>query len=281
MSGFLALLFGLAALGFALYQALQALSDPTIRSLGVAIGVAVLAMALMGPLSIIQPGQTKVVQFFGRYIGTIRRTGLTWALPFTTRQTVSIRVNNFETNVIKVNDADGNPVEIAAIIVWQVTDTAKAVFAVENYSSFVHVQSEAALRHVATSHPYDVPGGRGTSLRGSTDAVNDELAVEVASRVSVAGVSILEVRISNLSYAPEIAQAMLQRQQAAAVVAAREKIVEGAVSMVQMALGRLESDHVVQMDDERKAAMVSNLLVVLCGDQRATPIVNTGTLRNH
>ncbi|WP_245988668.1 SPFH domain-containing protein [Flexivirga caeni] len=246
------------------------------------VGVVLLVIGafLLTPLAVIQPGQTRVVQYFGRYAGTTRRTGLVWVLPFSTRRNVSIRVNNFETNALKVNDADGNPVEIAAIVVWQVTDTARATFAVESYFDFVQVQSEAALRHVATSHPYDTNLPDTTSLRGSTDQVSAELAQEVAARVVVAGIEILEVRISHLAYAQEIAQAMLQPQQAGAVIAARERIVEGAVSMVEMAIQRLENESIVDLDEERKAAMVSNLLVVLCGDQRATPVVNTGTLYN-
>lgn len=281
MNGFLALLLGIIALVVMGIFATQLGDDAESgKNAAMMIVAFIVALFLMTPLSIIQPGQTRVVQFFGKYIGTIRRTGLAWAVPLTSRRVVSVRVNNFETNIVKVNDFDGNPVEIAAIIVWQVTDTAKALFAVENYGAFVAVQSESAVRHVTTTHPYDVPDGRGTSLRGSTDLVSEELAAEVATRVGVAGVSVLEVRISHLAYAPEIAHAMLQRQQAAAVVAAREKIVEGAVTMVQMALGRLEDEEVITMDDERKAAMVSNLLVVLCGDQRATPVVNTGTLHH-
>jgi regulator of protease activity HflC (stomatin/prohibitin superfamily) len=234
-------------------------------------------------LVVVTPGETWVVLFFGRYVGTRRRPGLSWVLPFTVRRRVSVRVRNFETNHLKVNDADGNPVEIAAIVVWQVADTAKAVFAVDDYLQFVAVQAESALRHVATSHPYDnaddgTTGEGGTSLRGSTDVVAGELAREVAQRVSLAGVEIVEVRISHLAYAAEIAQAMLRRQQANAVVAARSRIVEGAVGMVQMALARLDEQNVVTLDEERKAAMVSNLMVVLCGDQPASPIVNTGSL---
>ncbi len=228
-------------------------------------------------LSVIQPGRTNVVQFFGRYIGTARRTGLVWLPPLSSRRTVSVRVRNFETERLKVNDSVGNPVDIAAIVVWQIADTAQASFAVENVDGFVAVQAEAALRHVARSYPYDGPDGV-ESLRGSTDVVSSELAREVAERVSIAGVEILEVRISHLAYSAEIAQAMLQRQQAAAVVAARATIVEGAVGMVQMALSELSRQGVVELDEERRAAMVSNLLVVLCGDSRATPVVNTGTL---
>jgi regulator of protease activity HflC (stomatin/prohibitin superfamily) len=240
--------------------------------------LALVALILLASLVIVQPGQTRVIQFFGRYVGTVRRTGLSWVLPLTTRRTVSIRVRNFETNRLKVNDADGNPVEIAAIVVWQVADTSRAVYAVDDYANFVQVQAESALRHVATTHPYDDVAGQGTSLRGSTDIVAGELAHEVAQRVTIAGVEIVEVRISHLAYASEIAQAMLRRQQANAVVAARTRIVEGAVGMVEMALARLSEGGIVELDEERKAAMVSNLMVVLCGDQPPSPVVNTGSL---
>jgi hypothetical protein len=229
-------------------------------------------------LVIVQPGHTKVVRFFGSYVGTIRRTGLWWVLPLADRRSLSIRVRNFETNRLKVNDADGNPVEIAAIVVWQVADTAKAAYAVDEYIDFVQVQAESALRHVATTRPYDDPEGEGTSLRGSTDIVSGELAQEMAERVAIAGVEIIEVRISHLAYAAEIAQAMLRRQQANAVVAARSRIVEGAVGMVDLALARLDEKGIVELDEERKAAMVSNLMVVLCGDQPPSPVLNTGTL---
>ena len=238
----------------------------------------VVAALVLTSLVIVPPGQTSVIQFFGRYVGTVSRPGFWWVLPLTMRRRVSIRVRNFETNHLKVNDADGNPVEIAAIVVWQVADTAKATYAVDSYLDFVTVQAESALRHVATTHPYDDAGGAGTSLRGSTDIVAGELAREVAERVSLAGVEIVEVRISHLAYASEIAQAMLRRQQANAVVAARSRIVEGAVGMVEMALDRLAAHEVVELDEERKASMVSNLLVVLCSDRDAQPIVNTGTL---
>jgi hypothetical protein len=229
-------------------------------------------------LVIVPPGQTSVVQFFGSYVGTLRHHGLSWVLPLTTRRRISVRVRNFETNHLKVNDADGNPIEIAAIVVWQVTDTAKATFAVDSYLDFISVQSESALRHVATSQPYDNATDGGTSLRGSTDIVAAELAREVAQRVVIAGLEIVEVRISHLAYSPEIAQAMLRRQQASAVVSARSRIVEGAVGMVQMALEQLEDQDIVSLDEERKAAMVSNLMVVLCSDQPASPIVNAGSL---
>jgi hypothetical protein len=244
----------------------------------IAVAPGVIAVVILTSLVIVQPGQTKVVRFFGNYVGTVRRTGLWLIVPLADRRSLSVRVRNFETNHLKVNDADGNPVEIACIVVWQVADTSRAMYAVDDYVNFVEVQAESALRHVATTHPYDDPASEGTSLRGSTDVVAGELAHEVAQRVAIAGVEIVEVRISHLAYASEIAQAMLRRQQANAVVAARTRIVEGAVGMVDLALSRLDEEGIVELDEERKAAMVSNLLVVLCGDQPASPVVNTGTL---
>jgi hypothetical protein len=238
----------------------------------------VVGVLILISLDIVPPGQTSVLQFFGRYVGTVIRPGFWWVLPLTIRRRISIRVRNFETNHLKVNDADGNPVEIAAIVVWQVADTAKSTYGVENYVNFVTVQAESALRHVATVHPYDDTTDTGTSLRGSTDIVAAELAREVAQRVAIAGIEIVEVRISHLAYAPEIAQAMLRRQQANAVVAARSRIVEGAVGMVELALNGLSERGVVSLDEERTAAMVSNLMVVLCGDQPPSPIVNAGSL---
>ena len=262
------------ALCVAAFFALPVISGaPVLAAIPLVVFVIVLAS-----LVVVQPGQTRVVQFFGRYVGTVRRSGLSWTLPLSTRRGVSVRVRNFETQHLKVNDAAGNPVEIAAIVVWQVADTAKATYAVDEYLSFVTVQAESALRHIATTHPYDNADAAGESLRGSTDAVAGELAREVAARVALAGIEIVEVRISHLAYAPEIAQAMLRRQQASAVVAARSLIVEGAVGMVETALNMLGERRIVDLDDERKAAMVSNLLVVLCGDQPPSPILNTGTL---
>ena len=253
-------------------------SGAAARIIGGAAGVVFVTILLSSSLVIVVPGQTSVRQFFGQYIGTVRRTGLVLIPPLTTGKKVSVKVHNFETSEIKVNDLDGNPIDIAAIVVWQVADTARAVFAVEAYEEFIKTQAESALRHVATTHPYDEPGPGETSLRGGTDVVSAELAAEVAARVALAGLEIVEVRISSLAYAPEIAQAMLQRQQAGAVIAAREQIVEGAVTMVDQALKRLETDDIVTMDDERRAQMVSNLLVVLCSDQRTQPVVNTGSL---
>jgi regulator of protease activity HflC (stomatin/prohibitin superfamily) len=270
-SGWLGVLVVLVCIG-----AVIGLAYTSVRGL---VAIPILIGLIVGAsLAIVQPGQTRVVQFFGRYVGTVRTPGLSWVLPLTVRRNVSVRVRNFETNRLKVNDADGNPVEIAAIVVWQVADTARALYAVEDYLNFVRVQAESALRHVATTHPYDDAAVDGTSLRGSTDLVAAELAEEVAQRVVIAGVEIIEVRISHLAYASEIAQAMLRRQQANAVVAARSRIVEGAVGMVEQALTRLSEGGIVELDEERKAAMVSNLMVVLCGDQPASPIVNTGSL---
>jgi regulator of protease activity HflC (stomatin/prohibitin superfamily) len=244
----------------------------------VIIAPILVAVVILASLVIVQPGQTRVVRFFGSYVGTVRRTGLSWTLPLSDRRDVSIRVRNFETNHLKVNDADGNPVEIACIVVWQVADTSRALYAVDDYINFVRVQAESALRHVATTHPYDDPVGNGLSLRGSTDIVATELAEEMAQRVTIAGVEIVEVRISHLAYASEVAQAMLRRQQANAIVGARTRIVDGAVGMVELALDRLRERDIVDLDEERKAAMVSNLMVVLCSDQPASPVVNTGTL---
>lgn len=256
--------------------ALSPVSGVPLIFLGAA-GVIISVLLLM-MIRIISPGHTHVVQFFGRYLGTNRRTGLSVIPPLANSTKVSVRVRNFETNDIKVNDLNGNPVNIGAIIVWQVADTAKATFSVEDVDEFIHSQSESALRHVATTHPYDGGTANRPSLSGSTDLVSGELADEVAARVKVAGVEIIEARISALSYAPEIAQAMLQRQQAGAIVDARETIVEGAVSMVETALAQLESKNIVELDPERRAAMVSNLLVVLCSDTNAQPMINTGSL---
>ncbi|MCC6294190.1 MAG: SPFH domain-containing protein [Bryobacterales bacterium] len=232
----------------------------------------------LGGLFIVQPNHGVVLQLFGRYAGTVREEGLRLANPFYSKKAVSLRVRNFETNKLKVNDQDGNPVEIAAVVVWKVVDTAQASFQVDNYENYVHVQSEAAVRNLASAYPYDSHEEHVVSLRGHTAAVAERLKSEIHERLLVAGVDILEARISHLAYAPEIAAAMLQRQQAGAIIAARQKIVEGAVGMVEMALELLSRNHVVTLDEERKAAMVSNLLVVLCGDRATQPVVNTGTI---
>jgi hypothetical protein len=233
---------------------------------------------LYAGLTVVAPREARVIQFLGAYTGTVHEAGLRWVNPFTTRRKVSTRVRNHETTVSKVNDADGNPIEIAAVVVWQVEDTARAVFEVDDFVQFVTVQAETAVRQIATSYPYDARGEGQISLRDSADEITERLSLEVGARVASAGVKIVESRITHLAYAKEIAQAMLQRQQAGAVVAARALIVEGAVGMVEMALQRLQERGVVDLDDERRAAMVSNLLVVLCGSQATQPVVNAGTL---
>ncbi|MCG8926292.1 SPFH domain-containing protein [Lentzea sp. CC55] len=226
----------------------------------------------------VAPGEVRVLQFLGRYVGTVRTDGLRWANPLTTREKISVRIRNHETATLKVNDADGNPIEIAAVVVWQVEDTARARFEVDDFVRFVGIQTETAVRHIANSYPYDNHAETGLSLRENADEITETLAIEIAARVQSAGVKVIESRLTHLAYAPEIAHAMLQRQQAGAVVAARTRIVEGAVGMVELALERLAEHEVVELDEERKAAMVSNLLVVLCGDRSTQPVVNTGSL---
>ena len=229
-------------------------------------------------LFVVHPNQGVVVQLFGRYTGTVRSPGLHWVNPFTSRKAISLRVRNFETTRLKVNDHDGNPIEIAAVVVWNVVDTAEAAFEVDHYEDYVHVQSEAALRNLATAYPYDSHDEAITSLRGQTAIVAAHLKKEIQERLAKVGVEVMEARISHLAYAPEIAAVMLQRQQASAIIAARQKIVEGAVGMVEMALDLLSKNKVVELDEERRAAMVSNLLVVLCGDRATQPVVNAGTI---
>jgi regulator of protease activity HflC (stomatin/prohibitin superfamily) len=241
------------------------------------IGGSLLCVLLGSGLVVVNPNEARVVQFFGRYVGTIGESGLFWVVPLTTKRRLSLRVRNFETPRLKVADADGNPVEIAGVVVWRVVDTAKATFGVDDHVRYVAVQSETAVRHLATSYPYEAHEPDRVSLRES-NVVSDELTAELRERVALAGVEVLESRVTHLAYAAEIAQAMLARQQASAIVAARFKIVEGAVGMVQNALERLREQDVVELDEERKAQMVSNLLVVLCGDRAAQPVVNAGTL---
>jgi len=233
---------------------------------------------LMVGFFFVNPNEARVLQLFGKYAGTTRQEGLRWANPLFSKRTVSLRVRNFETAKMKVNDIDGNPIEIAAIVVWKVVDTAEACFQVDNYEQFMKIQSESAVRNLATQYAYDAHTDDKISLRGSTGAVSDKLRVEIQERLNQAGVEVLEARISHLAYAPEIAEAMLRRQQAGAIIAARQLIVEGAVGMVEMALQQLSSKHIIELDHERKAAMVSNLLVVLCGETSTQPVINTGTL---
>ena len=240
--------------------------------------IAGLIAFLLKGLFAVQPNVARVMQLFGRYSGTVREQGLRWTNPLYTRQAVSLRVRNFESGKLKVNDLDGNPIEIGAIVVWQVVDTAEAVFMVDDYANFVHIQAESALRQMATSYSYDSHDEKSISLRGNGTEVNAHLRDEIQDRLTKAGVEVVEARISHLAYAQEIAQAMLQRQQASAIVAARTRIVEGAVGMVELALDQLSQRGVVDLDNERKAAMVSNLLVVLCGDRATQPVVNAGSL---
>ncbi|SEI48214.1 SPFH domain-containing protein [Frateuria terrea] len=238
----------------------------------------VLAGFLLKGFFQVAPNEAQVMQLFGRYAGSVREEGLRWTNPFYSKRRVSLRVRNFESGRLKVNDNDGNPIEIAAVVVWQVVDTAEAVFRVEDYENFVHIQSESALRQMAQSYPYDAHDDGQPSLRSHGEVINNHLRDEIQARLEQAGVQVIEARISHLAYAQEIAQAMLQRQQAGAIIAARTRIVEGAVSMVEMALDQLSRRGVVELDEERKAAMVSNLLVVLCGERGTQPVVNTGTL---
>jgi len=274
-NGFLGLLGGLALIAVGVVVLLGA---EGIAFTVAGIGIAVLGVIVLAGLFTVAPGEAKVVQFFGTYVGTVRRSGLQWVNPLTSKQRISTRIRNHESDVLKVNDLDGNPIEIAAVVVWRVEDTARASFEVDSFVEFVHTQTETAIRHIATSYAYDAHTDDVLSLRGNADAITSELSAEISARVASAGVQIIESRLTHLAYAPEIAGAMLQRQQAGAVVAARERIVEGAVGMVEMALERLSEREIVDLDEERKAAMVSNLLVVLCGDRATQPIVNAGSL---
>ncbi|MFD4973692.1 SPFH domain-containing protein [Streptomyces sp. NPDC058424] len=244
----------------------------------VALLVGIGALLGMCGLNTVAPGEARVVQLFGRYRGTIREDGLRWVNPFTSRTKISTRVRNHETAVLKVNDAYGNPIELAAVVVWKVRDTAQATFEVDDFLEFVSTQTEAAVRHIAIEYPYDAHDEDGLSLRGNAEEITEKLAAELHARVEAAGVQIVESRFTHLAYAPEIASAMLQRQQAGAVVAARREIVDGAVGMVEAALARISEQGIVELDEERKAAMVSNLMVVLCGDRAPQPVLNTGTL---
>ena len=245
-----------------------------------AILAGIVLLVSLGGFFTVAPNEGKVLQFFGKYVGTVRDAGPRWANPFYSKTGVSLRVRNFESSKLKVNDLDGNPIEIAAVVVWQVVDTAEALFQVNDYEDFVHIQSESALRAMATSYPYDSHDTGALSLRSHGVEISDHLQKEIQDRLASAGMKVVEARITHLAFAPEIAQAMLQRQQASAIIAARTRIVEGAVTMVEMALDQLSKRDIVQLDEERKAAMVWNLLVVLCGERGTQPIVNTGTLYN-
>jgi regulator of protease activity HflC (stomatin/prohibitin superfamily) len=270
----------LIVVGIALIPLGSKQSSAAIQGTLIALGIVIFVSAafLLRGLTAVVPGEARVIQLFGKYRGTIRESGLQWVNPFTDRIKVSTRIRNLESAEVKVNDADGNPIEIAAVVVWQVRDTAHAIYAVDDYKHFVTIQTETAVRHIASSYPYDSRGSGALSLRDNADEITERLSAELADRVRSAGVEVIESRLTRLSYAPEIAQAMLRTQQASAVVGARQRIVEGAVGMVRMALEKLEEEGVVELDEERKAAMVSNLLVVLCSEQATQQVVNTGSL---
>ena len=275
------LLLDLVLLAAALVAFWQATVHPGDAAVALGWAGAVLLVAtvlVFRGLTPVVPGRAHVVQLFGRYQGTVREPGMQWVNPFTNRIAVSTRIRNLESALVKVNDADGNPIEIAAVVVWQVQDTAHAIYSVDDYAHFVAIQAETAVRHIASSYPYDSRGSGTLSLRDNADEITQRLSAELTDRVRPAGVQIIETRLTRLSYAPEIAQAMLRQQQASAVVGARRTIVEGAVGMVRLALQRLDEEGVVDLDEERKAAMVSNLLVVLCSEQATQQVVNTGSL---
>jgi regulator of protease activity HflC (stomatin/prohibitin superfamily) len=277
-SGYLMIVVLLLAhlvLGLVTARAVHAQSLPMLIT---AILATVIVLVCWGGLFMVHPNEAKVLQLFGKYVGTARDPGLKWANPFFAKATVSTRIRNFESNKLKVNDANGSPIEIAAVVVWKVFDTAEAMFEVDDYAGFVQIQSESALRNLGTTYPYEPHDGELLSLRSNPAEIAEALVKEIQDRLTTAGVTVIEARITHLAYAPEIASAMLRRQQASAIIAARTQIVSGAVSMVQMALKELSANNVVELDAERKAAMVSNLLVVLCGDESAKPVVNTGTL---
>jgi regulator of protease activity HflC (stomatin/prohibitin superfamily) len=279
-SGLLALAVLLPLLALTVYAFVQSVTPPTAsvwQIVFVVLAIVIEVICLAG-LFVVNPNEAKVLQLFGAYAGTVKSPGLRWANPFYTKRRISLRIRNFESQHLKVNDIEGNPIEIAAVVVWRVVETAEASFEVDNYENFVHVQSEAALRNLATIYPYDSHDDKVTSLRGQTLAVAEHLKREIQDRLSKAGGEVIEARISHLAYAPEIAAAMLQRQQAGAIIAARTRIVEGAVGMVEMALERLSQKEILRLDEDRRATMVSNLLIVLCGERAAQPVINTGTL---
>jgi SPFH domain / Band 7 family len=280
MSGWLALLLGLGALAGTAYPILLASQHPLAPApyAAAAVGMFLGGIILLSGCLVIGPNEARVLTFFGKYVGSVKTSGLRWVNPFTSKRDVSLRVRNFESAKIKVNDIDGNPIEIGAIIVWRVVDTAQAMFDVESFGGFVQVQTEAAIRNLAMHYPYDTHEDNVISLRGSSEKIAELLAKEVTNKIHTAGCEVVDARIAHLAYAPEIAQAMLQRQQAGAIIAARTLIVEGAVSMVEMALVQLAKRGIVELDTERKANMVSNLLVVLCGEKATQPVINAGSI---
>lgn len=270
-NGFIGLLIIIVSLFIGVYFLINELP-------GAGIPFLLLAILLISGITIIQPNQAVVVTFFGRYLGTLRNSGLFLTVPLSLRKTISLRVRNFNSKRLKVNDVDGNPIEIAAVIVFKVIDSAKAIFDVDNYEEFVEIQSETAIRHVATKYPYDTFEDVELTLRGNSEDISNELTAELQARLNLAGVEVLEARLTHLAYSTEIAQAMLQRQQASAIISARHKIVEGAVGMAQMAINQLEQDKIIELDDERKVQLVNNLLVAIVSENPTTPVINTGTL---
>jgi regulator of protease activity HflC (stomatin/prohibitin superfamily) len=278
VNGFIGLLLVLVLIGVGVYLLVNGGNNGNGAFIVLGIVLEVIALLLMTGLTVVQPNQANVITFFGQYLGVIRTSGFYLTIPFSGHKKVSLRVRNFNSAKLKVNDVDGNPIEIAAVVVFSVVDSAKALFEVDEYETFVEIQSETALRHVASKYPYDGAEGAGFSLRSNTEEIALELSTELQNRLATAGVNVIESRLTHLAYSTEIASAMLQRQQATAIIAAREKIVEGAVSMVQLAIQRLEADGSVELDDERKAAMINNLLVAVVSDRSAQPVINTSTL---
>ena len=279
-SGYLMLVLLTALqLGFA-YGVYRAAVTHSVSGVVIAVFASVVVLVLWAGLFMVHPNEAKVLQLFGDYVGTAHEPGLKWANPFYQKTAVSTRVRNFESSKLKVNDSNGSPIEIAAVVVWKVFDTAEALFEVDDYEEFVQIQSESALRNLSTTFPYEPHEGEGLALRSNPIEIAQALRNEIQDRLETAGVTVIEARISHLAYAPEIANAMLRRQQASAIIAARTQIVKGAVGMVDMALDELKENDVVELDEERKAAMVSNLLVVLCGEEGAQPVLNAGTLYN-
>ncbi|MED3726681.1 SPFH domain-containing protein [Priestia filamentosa] len=271
MNGYLGVVVILLLLAFAVVSFAE-------ENVILAVLLVIVGAVLATGITIVQPNQSKVIIFFGDYLGSIRDSGLFMTIPFSTRRTVSLRVRNFNSKRLKVNDVEGNPIEIAAVIVFKVVDAAKAVFDVDQYEEFVEIQSETAIRHVATKYPYDTFTTEEITLRGNADEVSKEMARELQERLAVAGVEVIETRLTHLAYSTEIASAMLQRQQASAILSARKKIVEGAVSMAQMAVEQLDRDHVLELDEERKVNMVNNLMVAIISDRGTQPVINTGSL---
>jgi len=278
MNGFLALFLELVLLGLFGVVLSSLVAEPSVGLVLLSAVLLVLFVVAFGGFFVVQPNESRVLVFFGRYVGSVRESGFWWSNPLTVKRRVSLRIRNFNSEKLKVNDLQGNPIEIAAVIVWRVVDNARALFDVQNYEGFVAIQSETAIRGLASQYPYDAHEEGKASLRGSPNEVSENLGHQVQARLEVAGVEVIEARISHLAYAPEIAQAMLRRQQAEAVVAARQKIVEGAVGMVESALKMLSDQHVIEFDEDKRAAMVNNLLVALVSEHDTQPVINTGTL---